>query len=40
MWKLYNQDNLSFYTKKFANLIYADMVYENLDFNWINHYWK
>lgn len=40
MWKLYNQDNLSFYTERKANLIYADMIYENLDFNWINHYWK
>lgn len=37
--QLYNLDNMLFDTDLKANLIYADMIYENFDFRWINKYW-
>lgn len=33
-------DNMLVYLFTEADLIYADMVYENLDFSWIDHWWK
>ena len=38
-WTLLEADNLdSFFLKRLANLIYADMIYENLNFDWVDHY--
>ena len=40
-WTLLEADNLdSFFLKRLANLIYADMIYENLNFDWVDHYWN
>lgn len=36
---LHNMDNMKFETKKKANLIYGDMIYENADLSWIEKYW-
>jgi DNA modification methylase len=38
--QLINDNNLNFNTEKPINLIYSDMIYENMDFTWINHYWN
>lgn len=35
MIELYNMDNMAFETDKKANLIYADMIYENATLDWI-----
>lgn len=40
MIKLINQNNLTYVPEKYADLIYADMVYDNLDLSWITHYWR
>ena len=40
MIELYNQDNMTFETDKKANLIYADMIYENAQLEWIPKYWN
>ncbi len=37
---LKNMDNMLFETDRKANLIYADMIYENKDFSWIEKYWN
>lgn len=38
--ELYNMDNMKFETNKKANLIYADMIYENAKLDWIPKYWN
>jgi len=38
--KLYNMDNMLYETEEKFNLIYADCIYESLDFAWVNKYWK
>lgn len=41
MIELYNLDNMLFETDKKANLIYADMIYEDyVNLEWIKKYWK
>ena len=37
--EIFNIDNIAFSTPRKANLIFADYIYENLDFSWVNHYW-
>lgn len=37
---LHNQDNMDFETTKKFDLIYADYIYQNLDFSWIDKYWN
>jgi len=37
---LINKDNMKVVLPKEADLIYADMIYENLDFSWVCHWWK
>lgn len=36
--ELLNMDNMEFRATKKADLIYCDMIYENLDLKWIPHY--
>ena len=41
--KIYNQDNresLKFVGENSIDLIYADYIYENLDFSWAEKYWS
>lgn len=38
--ELYNMDNMLFETDRKANLVFSDYVYENLDFSWVDKYWK
>ncbi len=40
MYKIYNQDNMTFETNQKFDLIYCDMIYENLDVSWIDKYWE
>jgi DNA modification methylase len=45
MYKLYNDDNVKVMKELYSNnqefdLIYADMIYENLDFNWVFPAWE
>lgn len=40
MIKIFNQNNMAFEPPKKANLIYADYIYENLDFSWAEKYWE
>lgn len=37
---LLNINNMDFYTLEKFNLIYADYIFENLDFSWVNKYWN
>jgi DNA modification methylase len=37
---LHNQDNMDFETPQKFDLIYADYIYQNLDFSWIDKYWN
>lgn len=37
---LYNMDNMYFDTAKKFDVIYADMIYDNMDFSWVNKYWQ
>lgn len=39
MYQLLNKNNLEVSFKNQADLIYADMIYENMDFGWIQYYW-
>lgn len=34
-----NDDNMKINLGPMFDLIYADMIYENLDFSWVNKYW-
>lgn len=38
--EIFNMDNMLFEPKKKANLIFADYIYENLDFSWVDRYWN
>lgn len=38
-YKIFNQDNLKFEPPP-IDVLYADMIYENLDFSWVDHYWQ
>ena len=41
MIKLHNEDNMTFDTSQIsADLIFADCIYESLDFKWIDKYWS
>jgi len=45
MYKIFFGDNMDFGLEEQgidgkADLIYADCIYESLDFEWINHYWN
>lgn len=40
MIRLIQGDNLGFVSEKPIDLVYADMIYENLDFTWVDHYWN
>ena len=37
--ELFHLDNMKFETDKKADVIFADYVYENLDFSWVDKYW-
>lgn len=39
MYKIYNQDNLTFETDQKFDLIYCDMIYENEDLQWLDKFW-
>jgi DNA modification methylase len=39
MIKIINDDNLRYLADREIDLVYADMIYENMDFSWILHYW-
>lgn len=40
MIKLYNMSNMEFdKDSKTVDVIFADYIYENLDFSWVDHYW-
>lgn len=39
MYKLYNEDNMQLDVLGRYDVIFADYVYENLDFSWIDKYW-
>lgn len=39
-FKLHNIDNMNYKSERLADLIFADYIYENLDFSWVNHYWE
>lgn len=38
-YDLYNSNNMEMVFNKTFDLIYADMIYENLDLSWIEKYW-
>jgi len=41
MYNIYNIDNMTLhFTGQYVDCVFADMIYENLDFSWIDHYWK
>lgn len=40
MISVFHQDNMTFSTNRKANLIYADMLYENKDLSWLRKYWE
>lgn len=42
MIEIYNMDNMEFHyiSQKKPKLIFADYVYENLDFSWAEYYWN
>lgn len=40
MYKIYNEDNLNISFGVQPNLIYADMIYENIDLSWLYKYWN
>ncbi len=40
MYKLYNEDNMKLDIWGEYDVIFADYVYENLDFNWAYRYWR
>jgi DNA modification methylase len=40
MISLFNSDNLTVFLEEKADLLYADMIYESLDFTWVNHWWE
>lgn len=40
MYKLINDDNMLFEFDGEADLVYADCIYESLDFCWIDKYWE
>lgn len=37
---LLNMDNMLYETDKKFDVIYGDMIYDNMDFSWVNKYWK
>lgn len=38
-YNVYNIDNMLFQTNQKAKIIFADYIYENLDFSWVDKYW-
>lgn len=40
MIELYNYDNMMYETDKKFNLIYADYIYNNKNFDWVDKYWN
>ena len=41
MYKIYNKNNMEVvFPEQNVDLVYADMIYENLDFSWVNYYWN
>ena len=40
MIELINDDNMKVFLDQKADLIYADMIYENMDFSWVDHWWN
>ena len=40
MIETYNIDNLKFETSKKFDIIFADYIYENLDFSWTEKFWN
>ena len=39
-FELHNIDNMDYKSERLADLIFADYIYENLDFSWVDHYWE
>lgn len=39
MYKIINDDNMKVICDKPFDYIYSDMIYENLNFDWIDYYW-
>jgi len=39
MYKIFNNDNMNLIFRDQADLVFADMIYENLDFSWATYYW-
>ena len=39
MYKIYNENNMDIGFSSSFNLIYADFIYDNLDFSWVDKYW-
>lgn len=37
---LYLDDNMNVLPYKLIDLVYADCIYESINFDWIEHYWK
>jgi len=40
MINIYNIDNMLFETDKRFDVIYADMIYDNMSFSWVDKFWK
>ena len=40
MIKLYNEDNMGIEVNQPIDYLFADYVYENLNFSWVDKYWK
>jgi len=35
-----NINNLNFISSRLIDFVYADMIYDNVDFTWIHYYWR
>lgn len=39
-FEIHNVDNMTYKSSQPVDLIFADYIYENLDFSWTDHYWE
>jgi site-specific DNA-methyltransferase (adenine-specific) len=39
VYKIFNDDNTKVLFTQSVDLVYADMIYENMDFSWSKYYW-
>jgi hypothetical protein len=39
-YKILNIDNMQYQTEEQADLIFCDFVYEDLNFQWVDKYWR